>query len=196
MIQYIVILWAIVGLLWVLSYVKDTIQGKTQPNRVSRLLRSIAPMIATVAALSDGVRRAVLPVFISWFGPFLVFVSSFINKKAYRKLEKSDYICWISSLLALVLRYITKNPSIAILFAIISDALAAIPTLIKWRKHPETESPSAFAGWLFNALTSFLALKKFWFTELAFPMYLVVIDILLMGSIIVGRIKKKKNKNI
>ncbi|MEI7919425.1 MAG: hypothetical protein WCH65_04430 [bacterium] len=50
-------------------------------------------MIATVAALSDGVRRAVLPVFISGFGPFLVFISSFINKKAYRKLEKSDYVC-------------------------------------------------------------------------------------------------------
>jgi hypothetical protein len=50
-------------------------------------------MIATGAALSDGVRRAVLPVFISGFGPFLIFVSSFVNKKAYWKLEKSDYIC-------------------------------------------------------------------------------------------------------
>lgn len=191
MIQYIVILWAFIWLSWILSYVKDTIQGKTKPNRVSRLLRSIAPMIATVAALSDGVRWAVLPVFISGFGPFLVFISSFINKKAYRKLEKSDYVCWFFSLLALVLRYITKNPAIAIIFAIISDALAAIPTLIKWWKHPETESPIAFAGWLFNALTSFLALKTFGFTELAFPIYLVIIDILLMGSIIVWKLKNK-----
>ncbi len=194
MLQYIVLLWAAVWLSWVLSYVKDTIQGKTKPNRVSRLLRAIAPMIATGAALSDGIRRAVLPVFISWFGPLLVFISSFVNKKAYWKLEKSDYICWFFSLLALILRYITKNPAIAILFAIISDALAAIPTLIKWWKYPETESPIAFAGWLFNALTSFFALKKFWFTELAFPIYLVIIDILLMWSIIVWKIRKHKKK--
>ncbi len=192
MIQYIVFLWAIVWLLWVLSYVRDTLQGKTKPNRVSRLLRSIAPMIATWAALSDGVRRAVLPVFISWFGPFLVFISSFVNKKAYRKLEKSDYLCWLFSLLALILRYITKDPAIAIMFAIISDALAAIPTLIKWRQHPETESPIAFAWWLFNALTSFFALKKFWFTEIAFPLYLVIIDILLMWAIILWRRKQRK----
>lgn len=193
MLQYIVILWACVSLLWILSYIKNTIQGKTQPNRVSRLLRSIAPMIAAGAAISDWVRRAVLPVFMSGFGPFLVFLSSFINKKAYRKLEKSDYICWISSLLALVLRYITKNPSIAIIFAIISDALAAIPTLMKWWKYPESESPIAFFGWLFNALTSFFALKTFWFTGLAFPIYLVTIDTLLIWSILFGRIKKKKN---
>jgi hypothetical protein len=61
----------------------------------------------------------------------LIFLASFVNKKAYWKLEKFDYICGISSALALLLWWLTKEPAIAIVFAIISDAFAAIPTLIK-----------------------------------------------------------------
>lgn len=191
MIQYVVILWAIVSLWWCFFYIKETIKGNTKPNRVSRLMRTIAPMIATWAALSDGIHRAALPVFMSWFGPFLIFLASFVNKKAYWKLEKFDYICGASSALALLLWWLTKEPAIAIIFAIISDTFAAIPTLIKWWKHPQTESVAAFIGWLFSASTAFFALKVFSFTELAFPIYLVTIDILLIGSIIIGKIKSK-----
>lgn len=191
MVQYLVILWAIVSLSWVFVYLKETIKGNTKPNRVSRLLRAIAPLIATVAALSDGVHRAALPIFMSGFGPLLIFFASFVNKKAYRKLEKFDYICGICSVLALLLRRITKEPAVAIIFAIASDAFAAIPTLIKWRNHPQTESVEAFIWWLFSASTSFFALRTFGFTELAFPIYLVIIDSMLIGSIIIGRAKRK-----
>ena len=125
-------------------YVKETIKGNTKPNRVTRLMRAIAPIIGTIAALYDGVHRSVLPVFMAGFGPLLVFFSSFVNKKAYRKLEKFDYICGIFSLLALILRRYTKQPVIAIFFAILSDALACIPTVIKGRKYPETESLSVY----------------------------------------------------
>ncbi|EKD25269.1 MAG: hypothetical protein ACD_80C00092G0013 [uncultured bacterium (gcode 4)] len=191
MIQYIVILWALVSLWWCFIYLKETIKGNTKPNRVTRLMRAIAPMIATWAALSDGIHRAALPVFMSWFGPFLIFLASFVNKKAYWKLEKFDYICGVSSALALLLWWITKEPVIAIIFAIISDAFAAIPTLIKWWKHPETETVQAFIGGLFSASTAFFALKVFSFTELAFPIYLVVMNILLISSISIGKIKNK-----
>jgi hypothetical protein len=88
--------------------------------------------------------------------------------------------------------WLTKEPMIAIIFAIISDIFAAIPTLIKWRKYPQTESIAAFIGWLFSASTTFFALKAFSFTELAFPIYLVVMNILLISSISIGRINSKK----
>jgi len=84
-------------------------------------MRAISPLIATVAALSDGVHWAVLPVFMSGFGTLLVFIASFVNRKAYWKLEKFDYICGACSVLALVLRWITKEPTIAIIFSIISS---------------------------------------------------------------------------
>lgn len=196
MLQYIVFLWAIVSLSWIAVYLKDTIKGETKPNRVSRLLWAIAPMIAAWAAFADGAHRAILPIFMSGFGPFLIFLSSFANKNAYWQLEKIDYFCGISSALALILWWTTKEPMLATIFAILADILAAIPTLIKWRKYPETETIWAFVWGLFSASTSFFALKTLNFTELAFPIYLVSINILLISAILFGRINNKKNKDL
>jgi hypothetical protein len=76
----------------------------------------------------------------------LIFLASFTNKKAYRKLEKIDYICGIFSALALVLWRVTKEPAVATIFAILSDGFAAIPTLRKGWRYPETETVLGFIG--------------------------------------------------
>jgi hypothetical protein len=176
MLQYLVIVGAAVQLIGVFSYVKDTLKGETKPNKVTWLLWSIAPLIATVAAMSTGVTWAVLPVFISGFGPLLVFVASFVNKNAYWKLEKFDYICGLLSILALILWGITKLPEVAIVFAIASDGFAAVPTIIKAWKYPETENAGPFTAGVFNSLTSFAAIKAWTFSAYAFPIYLVFIN--------------------
>jgi hypothetical protein len=77
-------------------------------------------------------------------GPLLVFAISFVNRKSYWKLEKFDYICGACSLLALLLWRITKDPIIAIWFAIASDGSAAIPTIIKSWRYPDTESVEVY----------------------------------------------------
>lgn len=191
--QYLVIIGAIVGLAGTFSYIKDTLRGNTKPNKVTWLLWSVAPLIATFAALSDGVRWSVLPVFMAGFGPLLVFISSFVNKNAYWKLEKFDYICGLFSVLALVLWGITKEPVIAIIFAIASDGFAAVPTLLKAWKYPETETANAYVAGLFNALTSFPAIKVWNFSSYAFPVYLIIANILLVIAVYRRKIFVRKS---
>jgi hypothetical protein len=174
MLQYLVFIGATINLLGHLSYVKETLKGNTKPNKVTWLIWSIAPLIATFAAISSGVRWAVLPVFTAGLCPLLVFLSSFVNPKSFWELEKWDYICGVCSALALILWGITHNPNIAIIFAIISDGFAGTPTIIKSWRHPKTESAGAYIAGLFNALTSFSALKILSFAELAFPIFLVI----------------------
>jgi hypothetical protein len=115
-------------------------------------------------------------------------LASFLNRKSYRKLGKFDYVCGIFSALALLFWWITKDPAIAIFLAIISNFFSGIPTFIKSRKHPETESVSPYASGLFNALTSFFAMKTSGFIELAFPIYIVVSNLFLV--IVLFRKKK------
>lgn len=183
MFQYLVLLGAAVQLVGIASYIKDTLNGTTKPNRVSWLLWSIAPLIATAASLVDGVTWAVLPVFVAGFGPLLVLISSFFNSKAYWKLERFDYLCGLFSIMALVLWAITKEASIAVLFSIISDFFAAVPTLIKSWRYPETETAAPFTTGIFSALTSFVAIHAWIFAAYAFPAYLVLIDIALVFAI-------------
>lgn len=65
MLQYMVILGAAAQIFGIFFYIKATLKGETKPNKVTWLMWTIAPLIGTVAALSDGVRWAVLPVFIA-----------------------------------------------------------------------------------------------------------------------------------
>ena len=86
-------------------------------------------------------------------------------------------------MLALVLWGITKEPVIAIVFAIASDGFAAVPTLIKAWKYPETETAAPFTTGLFNSLTSFAAIKVWSFSSYGFPVYLVIANSFLIISI-------------
>ena len=141
---------------------------------------SIAPFTAAGAAISNGVTWAAVPVFMSGFSPFLILVVSFLNRRAYWRLTLFDYLCGVLSALALVLWYVTKNPNVAIVFAIISDATAAAPTLVKAWHSPESESRWPFVVGVFAPLTSFLVAPVWTFSELAFPAYLVAINVLLV----------------
>jgi hypothetical protein len=130
----------------------------------------------------------------SGFAPLLVFIASFVNKKSYWKLTPFDYICGILSLLALILWLITKDANIAIIFAIASDGTAAFPTIIKSWKHPETESTWPYTTGAFNALTSFAAVRMTNFANLAFPIYLVIVNSSLIFSVCKQRIFKSPRK--
>ena len=182
MLEYLVFVAAFATLLATFVYVRSMFKGSARPNRISWLMWSIAPFIATAAAISNGVGWAALPVFMSGLSPFLIFTASFVSKKAHWTLAPFDYVCGVLSGLALVLWYVTGDPNVAIAFAIASDGLASIPTLTKAWKHPETEVPWPFLVGVFNASTSFLALTVWAFSAYAFPAYLIVINVLLFFS--------------
>jgi len=183
MLVYLVFIAAFATLAATYLYISSMFKGAAKPNRVSWLMWSIAPFIAAAAAISNGVGWAVLPVFMSGLSPFLIFTASFVTKKAYWKLASFDYVCGALSGLALILWYLTKDPNVAIAFAIASDGLAAIPTLIKAWNHPETEFPWPFIVGVFNASTSFGAATMWAFSEIAFPTYLIAINVVLSFSV-------------
>jgi hypothetical protein len=183
MLEYLVFVAAFATLLATFVYIRSMFKGAAKPNRVSWLMWTIAPFIATVAAISNGVRWAVLPVFMSGFSPLLILIASFLIIKAYWKPSSFDYVCGALSSMALILWYVTKDPNVAIVFAIASDGLAAIPTLTKAWNHPETESAWPFIVGIFSPLTSFGAAITWTFSEYAFPSYLTVLNIMLFLSV-------------
>lgn len=105
------------------------------------------------------------------------------DQESVLKLEPFDYVCGIFSVLALILWAVTKNADLTILFAILSDASAAVPTVIKSWIHPETEYPCPFFTGLFSAGTAFLAIDSRTFSVYAFPVCLVIANIVILSAI-------------
>ena len=175
-----VYLGVLLNLIGGLKYIWDTLQGRTKPNQVTWFLWALAPMVAFTAMIGQGVRiQASLLTFMVGFNPLLIFIVSFMNKKSVWRLTKFDIICGCLSLLGIVGWALTRQGDVAILFSIMADALAALPTLVKSWKEPESESWLVFLNGAASALITLLTLTVWDFRHVGFTLYIFLIAILL-----------------
>jgi hypothetical protein len=162
------------------NYSYAVLRGRAKPNRVTWVLWALAPLIAFAAEIHAGVGLQSLLTFMSGFGPLLVVVASFFSHKAVWKLTKFDYVCGGLSILGLALWLITRHGDIAIIFAIMADGLAGLPTIAKSFTNPDSESPLVFMlGAVCGALT-LLTVKDWTIANAAFATYIMLVCIVLV----------------
>lgn len=194
-----VIVGTLIGAVGSTVYLIETLKGKIKPNKVSFLLWSIAPFIAFAAQVKQGVGLESLMVFSQGFLPFLIFLGSFVNKKAQWRITKFDLTVGFLSLVGLILWLITKVGNVAIFFSILSDGLAAVPTIVKSYKFPDTELAWPWAATAFGVMLTLLTIKEWTFANSAFIIYLFIVTlaIFLLVQFRVGekisKVKLQKN---
>lgn len=174
-----VILAVLINFLGGLSYLVATLKGKTKPNKVTWFIWAVAPLIAFWSEIDQGVGIQSLMTFMVGFNPLLIFLASFVNKKAYWKVSRLDWICGSLALSGLVAWKITDVGNVAILFSIFADTVAAVPTLVKSYREPETENSLIFLGGGISAGITLLTIDHWNFEHYAFPAYILVICVLL-----------------
>jgi hypothetical protein len=177
--DYCAIIGAIIGSLGGFYYVYETLLGKAQPNRITWLLWGIFPLVIFVAQRAQGVERVSWASFVAGLTPLLIVAASFFNRAAYWKSEPRDYYLMAAALLGLILWAITDKPNLALLFALLADVLAGIPTLIKAYRHPQSESWIAYALSAFGFGISFLSVHIYNFENAAFVAYLFILNLAL-----------------
>jgi hypothetical protein len=170
-----VILAGIINISGILLYVYDTIKGHSKPNRVTWFLWSLVPFIAFSAQIKQGVGLTSVLTFTSGFGPFLVLVTSLLNKNAYWELKRFDLVCGAIAIIGVILWLVTKNPNLAIIFSITADGFAALPTLVKSFKFPETESMVTYLLASFGALLTLFTIDTWKLEFFAFPLYIFIL---------------------
>lgn len=170
-----VIIAGIINISGILLYVYDTIKGHSKPNRVTWFLWSLVPFIAFSAQIKQDVGLTSILTFTSGFGPFLVLVSSFLNKKAFWDLKRFDLVCGGIAIFGVILWIITDNPNLAIIFSITADGFAALPTVVKSFKFPETESMVTYLLASFGALLTLLTIDTWKLEFFAFPLYIFIL---------------------
>jgi hypothetical protein len=173
---YFIIIGTLIGAAGSVAYLKDTLKGKIKPNRVSFLLWSVVPFIAFSAQIEQGVGLEALMTFSTGFLPLTVFIASFVNKQAVWKLTGFDLMCGILSVAGLVLWMVTKVGNIAIFFSIVADGLAAVPTVVKAYRYPDTEIAWPWIATVFGVILTLLTISKLTFANSGFILYILVIN--------------------
>lgn len=166
-----------INLFCTLWYIKKAVSGNIKPNLISWSLWMIAPFVGFFLQLKAGAGLSSLGVFMAGFGPLLLIIASIFKKNFFWKIQLFDLICGFFSVIAVILYVITHNLGISILFAILSDLLAFIPTFIKSWKYPETESSSSYIGSIINNSLSLLVITNWTFSIYSFSAYLVLANI-------------------
>lgn len=181
--SYFVYIGALIGSIGSIEYIIGTLKGKIQPHRVSFLLWAIAPFIAFAAQIQQGVGAEAIMTFSFGFFPLMIFLATFFNKGSDWNVSKFDLVCGGLSILGLLMWQITKVGNLAIFFSILADALAAIPTLIKAYKYPETEEAWPWATtWLGSILVLF-TLESLTFANSAFTAYIIIMNTIIFTLI-------------
>lgn len=174
--EYFAIVGALIASLGGLYYLYETIVGKAQPNRITWLLWGIFPMVIFVAQRAQGVEGISWASFVAGLSPLLVVGASFLNEKAYWKGEPRDYYLMAAAIVGIALWAITDDPNLAILFSLLADVLAGVPTLIKSYRHPQSESWIAYAISTVGFGISLLSIQAYDFQNAAFVTYLFVMN--------------------
>ncbi len=192
-VHWLVLLSVAISFSGAIAYIRDMVKGKSKPNLVTWGLWGFAPLIATGAALSaDADPWSTVRIFMSGFGPLLIFIAAFVVRQGFWKLGRFDYACGALSLVALGAWLLADSPVLAILLAAIADLLATLPTILKAWKHPETETLYTYFVGLFTASIVIPAIPVWNIENAAFQVYLLLANITLFAIVLRGHLLKKR----
>lgn len=191
-IHWLVILSVLISIAGAYAYIRDTLAGRTQPNRVSWFLWALAPLIGTGAALSAQADPwVIIRIFLAGFLPLLVFIASLINKKSYWKITSFDIVCGAFSILALVAWLMFDSFQLAILLAVIADGFAALPTIRKSWRFPETETGLVYIAGFVSTILILPSIPVWNVENSAFQIYLLIVNLLLLSAVYRKRLFSK-----
>lgn len=182
--HWLVLLSALVSIGGSAAYIRDTLAGKSKPNRVSWSMWALAPLIGTAAALSaDADIWATVRIFLAGFLPLLVFLASFVNRQSYWKLSIFDFFCGACSVLAFIVWVSIGAPRLAILLAAIGDGFASLPTIRKAWHYPETETGITYIASFMAVVLIIPSIPQWNIENSAFQIYLFIANTLLLFAV-------------
>ena len=163
-----------------------TSQGRTRPNRVTWFFWALAPTIGFLAQLDEGVGLPSVLTLSIGIGPALILAASFTNRDAYWRVSRFDLSCGGVSGVALFVWLALDDPTGAVVFAVLADLVAGVPTVRKAWRHPSTEHPTVFALGGLNGVIALLTIQQWDVATWAFPAYIALLGGAL-AVIVLGR---------
>jgi len=167
-----VILGAFIGVAGMALYVRDTIRGETQPNRVTWLLWGVAPLIIFAVEIREGVGLRALITGMAAATALTIFLASFVNRRAVWRIGPFDWACGVLSVAGTIGWLLTRDGIVALVAALVADLLAGLPTVVKSFREPDTESPALYRCSLVNAVITLLTVNHVTLAVVAFPAYI------------------------
>lgn len=155
----------------VFPYVLSTLRRKTRPDFVTWFLWSLTSGIGAIAQWASGASWSLSVVAANALATGVIALLALrFGIKRYTKL---DTLCMALAIGAVFLWLATDDPLVALVLAIATDFLAALPTISKSYAHPASERAWTYFAFAVAAFFGILAGGVFDAANLAYPLYFV-----------------------
>jgi hypothetical protein len=188
------IISGILAALAIIPYIKDILHGSTRPNIVSWALWVLLLGISILAQWSAGASWSLIFLIGDFIGTSAVLILC-LTGYGYSKYTWVEWTCLALAVIAIIAWQLAHQPVLAILFAIIADLMASVPTVVKAYRDPWSEDPSV---WIIICIASLLGIFSttiFNAANLIFPAYIFFINGLIGLLSLIGRRSKPKSIN-
>ncbi len=127
------------------DYILSILKGKTRPHRTTRAVLFIVSICNLIGTLAAHAGLGVLLLALLFFVRSLV-LTLLSMKRGIGGTSKLDISCAVIAVFGIVAWQLTGSGIWALVFAIVADAVAYIPAVLKTWKLPKSEAPLMY--WL------------------------------------------------
>lgn len=183
---------AILSVLMIVPYIRDIFFKKTKPERASWLIWTALGLIAFFSQMAKGATDSLWLTGGQTLAVLIIFLLSI--KYGVGGLTKRDTKALIAALIGLIIWFITKEAAWALLIVIGIDCVGTLLTAIKSYEDPESETLST---WLISGTSGIfgaLAVGVLHPILLAYPVYIIFANYLIVAMMCLGRRKLQKLK--
>ncbi len=171
-----------------LPYIRDTIAGRTQPQRASWLIWSVLGSIAFFSQVYEGAGASLWFAGVQVSGTIAVFLLSiFLGVGGF--LSRRDCAVLICAAMGLVIWYFTETAIYALIITISISLLGGAVTVVKAYQDPDSETMST---WLLSFIAATCAIVSVGTPDgviLAYPLYLFTLNGAIVGAMVLSRMR-------
>ena len=174
-----------------LPYIRDTLRGRTRPERASWLIWSVLSSTAFFSLIHEGATSSLWFVGVQAAGTICVFLLS-IKRGVGGFMRTSDRWVLCAAALGLALWYVTDNAAYALAITIVISALGGAVTVVKAFRSPGTETFSTWLAFLMSSALAVYSVGQLDPVLLAYPMYLATLYTAIVVAMLTGRAKTRR----
>jgi len=151
----------------VTGYIRDTLRGNTFPHRITWFLWGFIPFVTVAVQLRDHVGIQTVMTFSYFATAMAVLVTSFLARRGSWQVTPFDWACGGVCLAAVAVYAATLKGDLAISLLLTAEFFAAVPTVRKSWKAPETETWNVFLAGVVSSSITLLTVRHWTFPTYA-----------------------------
>jgi len=175
-----------------IPYFRDIFKDKTKPHAFTWLIWSVLLGIIYAAQVVKGGGAGSWATIVTVFVIFGIFIAALY--KGERSFTKFDWISLLSAIIAMLIWWLTKDPTLSVILVVTIMFFGYLPTYRKTYKQPFSETISTYVIASLKHIVTIFALEAYSIATWLSPASVLLLNIIFITMVMIRRKQLNKNK--